>query len=72
MDKPISIIESELKEKINSAIIDSHLPMCYIELLIKDVYENIKQISNQIRKNEEEEYNKYLQSLEKDKITEGN
>lgn len=66
MDKPLTITVNELKKNINKAIIESKLPMCFVELIFKEIYENVVQISNQIKKNEETEYSNYLKSLQQE------
>ena len=45
MDKPISIIINETKEKIVQVCNASKLPPCILEILMKGIYDDVYQLS---------------------------
>ena len=46
MNKPISILIKETKEKMIRACNDSGLPPCILELLVRNIYDEIYQLAN--------------------------
>lgn len=64
MNKPISMIVDETNEKIVRACNESGLPMCVLELIIKNIH---NEISNLSEKGLAEDKAMYEQSLSMDK-----
>ena len=48
MNKPISIIVDETNEKIVKACNESGLPMCVLELIIKNIHNEISNLSEKV------------------------
>lgn len=57
---PVSILIQNTKNKISEAINTSNLPASVLELILKDIYTDIKLFSNEIYQNEKTEYEKSL------------
>ena len=58
MDKPISVVLEELKQDIINSINNTNLPICIIEPIIKDLYNEIAILSKQQLAKDKEEYEK--------------
>ena len=63
--KPLSVAITEVKKGIASIINGSGLPIYISEMIVKDIYNDIVQVSNQVK---DTEYTKYIQSQEIDNI----
>lgn len=57
--KPLSIVMTEVKKEIASVINTSGLPIYITELILKDIYNDVVQMSNQIK---DMEYQQYAES----------
>lgn len=64
MDKPMIVAMEELKANIIKSISDSHLPVCVVEPLVKDIYTDIQNMYAQQFQKEKAEY---YQSLVREK-----
>ena len=60
-EKPLSVAITEVKKGIASIINGSGLPIYISEMIVKDIYNDIVQVSNQVK---DTEYTKYVQSQE--------
>ena len=58
MEKPISVVLEELKQDIINSINNTNLPICIIEPIIKDLYNEIAALSRQQLLKDKEEYEK--------------
>lgn len=57
--KPLSIVMTEVKKEIASVINTSGLPIYITELILKDIYNDVVQMSNRIK---DMEYQQYAES----------
>ena len=64
MDKPISLVINEFKNNIQKAITDSQLNPVILEMIFKDIYLNIKEISVQYENKEIQQYKESLENTE--------
>lgn len=64
-EKPLSVAITEVKKGIASIINGSGLPIYISEMIVKDIYNDIVHVSNQVK---DTEYTKYIQSQEIDNI----
>ena len=64
MNKPISMIINETRLSLANVCNESKLPPCVLESIIKDLYDEIIQISAIQLKQDEENYNKALKEIE--------
>ena len=64
-EKPLSVAITEVKKGIASIINGSGLPIYISEMIVKDIYNDIVQVSNQVK---DTEYTKYIQYQEIDNI----
>lgn len=64
MEKPIALIINELKQNIVKEINKTQLPLVVIEPIVKNIYEELKQITEEQSKREIEAY---YSSIEKNK-----
>lgn len=64
-EKPLSVVITEVKKGIASIINGSGLPIYISEMIIKDIYNDIIEISNQVK---DTEYSQYIQAQENQKI----
>lgn len=62
-NKPMSILLSEVKNGIIGLLNQSGLPIYIGEMLLKDILNDVSNISNQVR---EKEYQEYMQSEQKE------
>lgn len=62
-NKPMSILLSEVKNGIIGLLNQSGLPIYIGEMLLKDILNDVSNISNQVR---EKEYQAYMQSEQKE------
>lgn len=54
MNKPISMVINETKTNLLQICNESGLPACILELIVKDLYEDVNRVSeNQLKKDEE-------------------
>ena len=66
IQKPISIILDELRTNIVSQINSVNLPICLIEPIIRDIYVEIRNISEMQLKKDKEEYFKMIENQNKE------
>ena len=64
-EKPLSVAITEVKKGIASIINGSGLPIYISEMIVKDIYNDIVQVSNQVK---DTEYAQYIQSQEIDNV----
>lgn len=64
MNKPLSMVIEDFKNEIGRAITQSELPPTILEMIFKDMYRNVYELSEKYRY---EEANKYNQELLKQK-----
>lgn len=64
-EKPLSVAITEVKKGIASIINGSGLPIYISEMIVKDIYNDIVQVSNQVK---DTEYTQYIQSQEIDNV----
>ena len=64
-EKPLSVAIAEVKKGIASIINGSGLPIYISEMIVKDIYNDIVQVSNQVK---DTEYTQYIQSQEIDNV----
>lgn len=62
MEKTIGINMNETKMALIKACNESGLPLCILELIVKDIYEEIRMMSGQQLQNEAAEYYKSLEA----------
>lgn len=58
-NKPMSIVISELKEGIITIVNNSGLPLYITEMILKDIVNDVSEVSRQVR---EKEYQDYIQA----------
>ena len=58
-NKPMSIVISELKEGIVTIVNNSGLPLYITEMILKDIVNDVSEVSRQVR---EKEYQDYIQA----------
>ncbi|WP_270386696.1 hypothetical protein [Blautia hansenii] len=61
-NKPMSIVISELKEGIVTIVNNSGLPLYITEMILKDIVNDVSEVSRQVR---EKEYQDYIQAEQK-------
>lgn len=67
--KPLSVSITEFKKQLGEIINSSELPIYILELVMKDVYIDVLQLSNQSKENEYMQFIQHLQEEEKiDKV----
>lgn len=66
MDKPISLVINEFKNNIQKAVTDSQLNPVILEMIFKDIYLNIKEVSIQYENQEMQQYQESLKNNEED------
>lgn len=54
--KPLSVLMTEVKQQIASTINTSGLPIYITELILKDIYNDVLQMSNRIKDMEYQQY----------------
>lgn len=54
--KPLSVLMTEVKQRIATVINDSGLPIYITELILKDIYNDVMQISSQVKDSEFQSY----------------
>lgn len=64
-EKPLSVAITEVKKGIASIINGSGLPIYISEMIVKDIYNDIVQVSNQVK---DTEYTQYIQYQEIDNV----
>lgn len=62
IQKPISMIKNELTEQIVNSINQSGLPLCIIQLVIKDLYNDISKLAAEQEKQEILNYNQQMEA----------
>lgn len=67
MNKPISIIIDETKQNLVYAINNSGLPACILESMVKDLYRDIRDLSEKQIKMDQQEYENFLVEQENQK-----
>lgn len=70
MNKPLDLQIEETKERILTAINDSKLPACLVELIVKDIYSEIVLIKNNELQKSKEQYEKSLEDAKNTENTE--
>ena len=58
MNKPISMVINETRISLANICNESGLPVCVLEPIVKDLYEEIKYVSSMQLKQDTETYNK--------------
>lgn len=58
MNKPISMVINETRISLADICNESGLPVCILEPIVKDLYEEIKYVSSMQLKQDTEAYNK--------------
>lgn len=68
MNKPLSMIIEDFKNEVGRAITQSELPPAILEMIFKDMYRNIYELSEKCKYEEISKYNQELskQSQESD------
>lgn len=70
--KPLSVSITEFKQQLGEIINSSDLPIYILELVIKDVYTDVSQLSNQAKENEYVQFIQHIQAQEIRKIDKEN
>ena len=70
MEKPLSIVIEEFKSNIEKAIKDSQLPTVILEMIFKDMYRNVSELSRQIQQHDLMQYNKSIEQKSEEKTEE--
>ena len=70
MEKPLSIVIEEFKSNIENAIKDSQLPTVILEMIFKDMYRNVSELSRQIQQRDLIQYNKSIEQESEGKTEE--
>lgn len=70
MNKPLDLQIEETKERILIAINESKMPACLIELIVKDIYNEIVIIKNNELQKSKEQYEKSLEDAKNTENTE--
>ncbi len=68
MNKPLSMIIEDFKNEVGRAITQSELPPAILEMIFKDMYRNVYELSEKYKYEEISKYNQELskQSQESD------
>jgi len=61
MEKPITMVVDETRQSLIKTINESNLPPFIIEMMLKDIYTEVNQLSINVSTREKEQY---LQSLQ--------
>lgn len=61
MEKPLSLIIEEFKTSVENAIKDSQLSPVILEMIFKDMYRNVSELSRQYQQRDLIQYNKSLE-----------
>lgn len=64
MDKPVSLIINEFKNSIQNAVVNSNLNPVVLEIIMKEIYTDIKNIALQYEQQEMQQYNEKLKEEE--------
>lgn len=70
MNKPLSVNMNDTKMALANICNQSQLPMCILELIVRDIYEEIHLLAEQRLKQEEELYKKNILNKEQNKKNE--
>ena len=62
MDKPISLTIEETKQSFIDVINNANLPACILELIVKNIYDDVKEFCMQQYQNDKKEYDQSLQN----------
>lgn len=65
MNKPISMVINETRISLLKICNESQLPTCVLELIVKDLYNDVNRVSTVQAKQDEENYAKALKDAEK-------
>lgn len=63
MNKPISMIIKETNDKLIATCNESGLPACILELIVKNIYNEVNGLSEKILDNDKKSYNESLESV---------
>ena len=58
MEKPLSLTINEFKDKLQTAIMESKLSPTILEIILKDIYMNIREVATQYEQQELDAYYK--------------
>lgn len=58
MNKPISMVINETRISLANVLNQSNLPPCILEMIVKDLYDEARQLSDMQLKKDTETYNK--------------
>lgn len=64
MNKPISMVINETRISLANVLNTSKLPPCILEMIVKDLYDEARQLSSFQSKQDEENYAKALKDAE--------
>lgn len=64
MNKPISIVINETRISLANVLNKSNLPPCILEMIVKELYDEARQLSSFQSKQDEENYVKALKDAE--------
>ena len=64
MNKPISMVINETRISLANVLNTSNLPPCILEMIVKDLYDEARQLSAFQSKQDEQNYTKALKDAE--------
>lgn len=67
-NKPISLVMDELKGNIVNVINDSKLPICIVEPILKDIYEQISSLAKVQLEQDKKEYSEAQKEEAKEEV----
>lgn len=66
MNKPISMVINETRISLTNVLNTSNLPPCILEMIVKELYDEARQLSSFQSKQDEENYAKALKDAERE------
>ena len=66
MNKPISMVINETRISLANVLNTSNLPPCILEMIVKELYDEARQLSSFQSKQDEENYAKALKDAERE------
>jgi hypothetical protein len=64
MNKPTSMVINETRISLANVLNTSNLPPCILEMIVKELYDEVRQLSSFQSKQDEENYAKALKDAE--------
>ena len=68
MNKPFIMLKNELMEKIITAINESGLDICIVEMILEDIMRDVSRVVDREAKKQMEEYEAAIAALQEEEI----